>query len=135
MISFVLTGCSDPFVAMAKSGKRYGYTLALWELGQSVPSLFRKLSEYKLANKIPSKGLWNAMVDASWAPLPVRPFLRFLTGRDSKGDAWNFCHFWSNFEIADMDWYRSDAYRDLFNFLDHDGGFYYERVSSFPSIN
>ena len=37
------------------------------------------------------------------------------------------CHFWSNFEIADLDFFRSDAYRELFALLDRDGGFYYER--------
>src|SRR6186713_2069044 len=95
---------SDPFVAMSKSKKRYGYTMALWELGQSVPTMFRKFSDYKRAKKISSSNLWKAMINASKAPLPIRPSLSWLGGRDSSGDAWNFCHFWSNFEIADMDW-------------------------------
>jgi Glycolipid 2-alpha-mannosyltransferase len=33
---------------------------------------------------------------------------------------------WSNFEIADMDFWRGPAYTDFFNFLDATGGFYYE---------
>ena len=33
---------------------------------------------------------------------------------------------WSNFEIADMDFYRGDAYTAFFDFLDAKGGFYYE---------
>jgi hypothetical protein len=33
---------------------------------------------------------------------------------------------WSNFEIADMDLWRSKAYSDYFDFLDEQGGFYYE---------
>ena len=114
---------------MAKSGKKYGYTMALWELGQTVPSMFRKVSDYKKAQGIPSTNLWNAMMDPSWAPLPIRPLMSLLGSRDAQGDAWNLCHFWSNFEIADLDWFRSLDYRKFFDFLDREGGIYYERVS------
>ena len=114
---------------MAKAGKKYGYTMALWELGQTLPSMFRKVSDYKKAHHIRSTSLWNAMMEPSWAPLPIRPLMSWLSSRDSSGDAWNLCHFWSNFEIADMDWFRSVEYRDFFDYLDADGGFYYERVS------
>lgn len=50
-----------------------------------------------------------------------------LRNSDSNGDLWNICHFWSNFEIADLDFYRLKAYRDLFAYLDKEGGFYHER--------
>ena len=113
---------------MAKSGKKYGYTMALWELGQTVPSMFRKVSDYKKAQGIPSTNLWNAMMDPSWAPLPIRPLMSLLGSRDAQGDAWNLCHFWSNFEIADLDWFRSLDYRKFFDFLDREGGIYFERV-------
>jgi hypothetical protein len=33
---------------------------------------------------------------------------------------------WSNFEIADMDFWRGEAYTAFFNFLESRGGFYYE---------
>jgi hypothetical protein len=33
---------------------------------------------------------------------------------------------WSNFEIADMDFWRAPAYTAFFNYLDTQGGFYYE---------
>src|SRR5262249_51045392 len=33
---------------------------------------------------------------------------------------------WSNFEIGDMDFWRSEAYSKLFEFLDQKGGFHYE---------
>ena len=41
---------------------------------------------------------------------------------------WNFCHFWSNFEIADLEWFRSKEYGDLFAWLEERGGLYFERV-------
>ena len=39
---------------------------------------------------------------------------------------------WSNFEIGNLDWLRSDAYVDFFDSLDRDGGFFYERWGDAP---
>jgi Glycolipid 2-alpha-mannosyltransferase len=39
---------------------------------------------------------------------------------------------WSNFEIADLDFWRGEAYSAFFEFLDSKGGFYYE--VPFPSL-
>lgn len=33
---------------------------------------------------------------------------------------------WSNFEIADMDFWRGEAYTKFFEYLEREGGFYYE---------
>src|SRR5260221_1446741 len=33
---------------------------------------------------------------------------------------------WSNFEIADLDFWRGEAYTAFFEYLDRHGGFYYE---------
>lgn len=41
-------------------------------------------------------------------------------------------HFWSNFEIASLDLWRSDAYRAYFDHLDKSGGFFYERWGDAP---
>jgi mannosyltransferase len=113
---------------MQKAKKVYGYVMALWELGNTVPSLFSHVSKFKLDHNIPSSDLWKSFIDPSWAPLPFRQLLSLLPGRDMNGNAWNYCHYWSNFEIADMDWFRSPAYRELFQRLDEAGGIYYERV-------
>ena len=114
---------------MEKHNKRYGYTIALWERGTTTPSLYRRVADWKKARKIRSSSLWLALVDASWVPWPIRPLFSLLGNRDAAGDLWNMCHFWSNFEIADMDFFRSPEYRSLFKFLDREGGFYFERVS------
>lgn len=43
------------------------------------------------------------------------------------GETYNGCHYWSNFEIARVDFWRSEAYRAYFKHLDRAGGFFYER--------
>ena len=49
-----------------------------------------------------------------------------------EGEGYNMCHFWSNFEIARLDFFRSKEYEDFFNMMDHSGGFWAERVSPLP---
>lgn len=118
----------DPFAEMIARDQIYGYTMALWEVGSSAPSLFRTMSEYRAIAGISTTSLWTAMLEASWAPLPVRyGIMPWFPSRDGTGDAWNLCHFWSNFEIADLRFFRSAEYRDLFNYLDSTGGFHLER--------
>jgi hypothetical protein len=68
---------------------------------------------------------------------------------DDAGDTYNMCHcenrsiscwkkvtdvchsVWSNFEIADMDFWRGEAYTKFFNHLENTGGFYYEAILRF----
>ena len=66
------------------------------------------------------------MMAASYMHWPFKYLLTLLHDRDASGDLWNACHFWSNIEITDIDFFRSPQYRDIFRFLDEDGGFYYE---------
>jgi len=41
---------------------------------------------------------------------------------------------WSNFEIADLDFWRSEAYMKFFDYLEAQGGFYYEVRPKFPPL-
>ena len=41
----------------------------------------------------------------------------------------------NNFEIADMDLWRGEAYTAFFNYLDHNGGFYYQVCPSLLLVN
>lgn len=117
----------DPFEYMERENKKYAYVIALQEVGSTVRGLYRAISDYKSRMGIESSKFWQALIGASWAPFPIRWFLRLAPYRDIHGDEWNLCHFWNNFEIADMDFFRQDSYRDLMDYLDELGGFYFER--------
>jgi mannosyltransferase len=122
----------DPFLQMARHNKAYGFTTALWELGTTCPSLFRAVDDFRSENKLPRTSMWNALFDPAWEPWPIRWMMGLLRvdHRDSRGYKWNLCHYWSNFEIADLDFFRGNMYQKLFKHLDHQGGFYDERVSN-----
>lgn len=48
------------------------------------------------------------------------------TGKYQNGVLMACFEVWSNFEIADLDFWRGEAYTAFFEYLDSRGGFYYE---------
>ncbi|KAK7014851.1 glycosyltransferase family 15 protein [Favolaschia claudopus] len=105
----------DPFLFMQDHDKKYAFTISLPEYETTIPTLWAAVKEFTNANPgLVSRD--NAM--------------DFLS--DDGGETYNRCHFWSNFEIADLDLWRSEAYGKFFNFLDEKGGFYYERWGDAP---
>ena len=63
--------------------------------------------------------------------------LRWLTDSSRKKHhqvtgGYSTCHFWSNFEIGNLDFWRSAKYEAYFDYLDRAGGFFYERWGDAP---
>ncbi|KAI6131710.1 alpha-1,2-mannosyltransferase [Pisolithus croceorrhizus] len=106
---------SDPFLYMEDNNKTYGFTISMYEFESTIRSLWQTVREY-----------------TSLHPEHVHPnnSMGFLS--QDNGKHYNLCHFWSNFEIADMDFWRSETYMMFFEFLDSTGGFYYERWGDAP---
>lgn len=119
----------DPFVEMERHNKVYGFTIVLPEEPSTCPSLFRRMSDWKERHGVKDTELWKAIIVPSWVPWPFRSVMAWFGYRDRNGDAWSMCHYWSNFEIANLEFFRGRAYQDLFEYLDQTAGFYFERVS------
>ncbi|KAJ3877618.1 glycosyltransferase family 15 protein [Lentinula edodes] len=105
----------DPFRYMIDNNHTYGFTIALYEVPETVTTLWESVNEF------------------------ISQYPQYIVNDNAKeflssdgGNTYNMCHFWSNFEIADMDFWRSDAYQAFFKFLDAEGGFYYERWGDAP---
>lgn len=128
-VEFTCALTYDPFAAMARRGKIYGYAVALWEVPETCPSLFRAVDDFRKEKGLPATPMWRTLINPSWAPWPIRRLMGFMgwKHRSGGGDLWNLCHYWSNFEIADLDFFRGEEYQQLFEHLDHSGGFYNER--------
>ena len=105
----------DTFKFMADNNKKYSFVLSLYEYVETIPTLWDSVKKYMA--KYPE----HIAKDNSMA---------FLS--DDDGKTYNHCHFWSNFEIGNLDWLRSKAYTDFFDVLDKDGGFFYERWGDAP---
>ncbi|CAO1638067.1 unnamed protein product [Parajaminaea phylloscopi] len=109
----------DPFVFMQMNNKTYGFTMALHEYLDTIPTLWQTTHDFvKLNPQYVAKdnGLW------------------FMTDEPERGmdPGYNLCHFWSNFEIGDLRFWRSEAYQKYFDYLDKAGGFFYERWGDAP---
>ncbi|KAL8650714.1 MAG: hypothetical protein Q9210_003670 [Variospora velana] len=105
----------DTFKWMRDHGKKYSFVLSLYEYVETIPTLWDSVKTFmKEHPEHIAEG--NSM--------------QFLS--DDNGESYNHCHFWSNFEIGNLDWLRSQAYTDFFNRLDKDGGFFYERWGDAP---
>ncbi|KAJ2908644.1 hypothetical protein GGI21_002678 [Coemansia aciculifera] len=105
----------DPFLYMKQRNIKYGWTIGIYELMNTVPTLWDSVKKFMAqhAELIPEhNSLW-------WV------------SRDN-GTTYNGCHFWSNFEIADLSFYRGEQYQKFFEFLDREGGFFYERWGDAP---
>ncbi|KAF8333999.1 glycosyltransferase family 15 protein, partial [Cantharellus anzutake] len=105
----------DPFLFMQDHKKVYGFTISLYEYIETIPTLWDAVKEFMQLHP---------------EYMPKDNALGFLS--DDGGKTYNRCHFWSNFEIGDLNFWRSEAYMEFFEFLDSKGGFYYERWGDAP---
>ncbi|KAJ6596908.1 glycosyltransferase family 15 protein [Mycena vulgaris] len=105
----------DPFLVMQDQNKVYGFTLSLPEYPATIPTLWNAVKEF---------------INAHPGLVSPENAMDFLS--DDGGETYNRCHFWSNFEIGDLDLWRGEAYSKFFDFLDEKGGFYYERWGDAP---
>jgi mannosyltransferase len=136
---------------MIEANKTYGFTIAVKELRETVPNIFRYASAYKRLKGMASKGLWEMFVepiepaedDPAAKGLPEEVLKADPKSKTNKppeidpeameGENYNMCHFWSNFEIAKLSWFRSKEYEEFFQMMDRSGGFWMERVSCLVS--
>lgn len=105
----------DPFVFMEDKKKIYAFTITMYEYEATIPTLWGHVRDFaKLHPEYVAEN--NAM--------------GFMS--ENGGEKYNLCHFWSNFEVADMNFWRGPAYTAFFEYLDSKGGFYYERWGDAP---
>ncbi|KAI0708719.1 glycosyltransferase family 15 protein [Cerioporus squamosus] len=114
-VNFLCETDFDPFLFMEENDKLYGFTVALYEWPQTVPTLWDAVKEF---------------IDIHPEYLAPNNSMRYLS--EDGGTSYNMCHFWSNFEIANLDFWRGEAYSKFFNHLESKGGFYYERWGDAP---
>jgi mannosyltransferase len=113
----------DVFRYMQDNNKTYGFTITLYDSPPSVATLWPETQKFMAAHPeyIHPNNALDWLTDAKRRP-----------GHNRMANGYSTCHFWSNFEIADMELWRSQAYEDYFNHLDRAGGFFYERWGDAP---
>ncbi|KAJ1928440.1 alpha 1,2-mannosyltransferase 2.4.1 [Tieghemiomyces parasiticus] len=105
----------DPFVYMQERSLKYGFTISLHEIPQTVATLWKTTKDF-MAQHPEYVSHPNTL---EWVV-------------DKRTGDYNLCHFWSNFEIANLNLLRSERYQAYFDHLDQAGGFFYERWGDAP---
>lgn len=115
----------DVFKYLEGTNKVYGFTINLYDIDETVTSLWPDTLRYLNSDKnhlsVHPNGAFQWLVENQQNPKKNK-----VTG------GYSTCHFWLNFEIGDMDFFRAPAYDNWFKFLDSTGNFYYERWGDAP---
>ncbi|CCH44693.1 putative mannosyltransferase [Wickerhamomyces ciferrii] len=116
----------DPFEVMRLNKKKYGFIISIHEYEETIPTLYDTVMDF---------------IEENPQYLHPNNSMDFITDMDSLSNMhirldlsndYNLCHYWSNFEIGNMDFFRSEPYQKFFEYLDKKGGFYYERWGDAP---
>lgn len=105
----------DVFKWMKDNNKDYSFMITLPEYMDTIPTLWDSTKKFIAAN--PQFVAKNNLM--KWIST-------------DQGETYNGCHFWSNFEIGNLNFWRLEAYVKYFEFLDKEGGFFYERWGDAP---
>ncbi|KAL4447698.1 hypothetical protein ABPG75_004917 [Micractinium tetrahymenae] len=146
----------DPFRVMQRRNASLAWTIVMSEVPSTIPSLWPTTQQWLAANPqhLAPRSLLPAFLEgqddaaAGWGPFSLVHRWRteqqpgVSSGGGGGGDAaggqpwrqrqYTGCHFWSNFEIGRLSFFRSAAYRSFFAHLDAAGGFFYERWGDAP---
>ncbi|EME41607.1 glycosyltransferase family 15 protein [Dothistroma septosporum NZE10] len=101
---------NDPFRYMAENHRKYGFAISMNEISRTVPILRTHV---------------RAVVRDFPQHLSKVNHLAFLSEDGSVTT--KYYRLWSRFELVRLEWFRSEAYADIFNYLDVAGGFFCER--------
>ena len=132
----------DVFRFMRDNGLVYGFNMNILDDARSFPSLWNQTLSFMQAHP----NLVHPEADLEWVidRTPVATSTFTTVGASGPGataaapaaDAgmgdYNNCQFFSNFEIGDLRFFRSKENEMYFDWLDHAGGFHYERYGDAP---
>lgn len=113
-IKFLCKLLYDPFEYMRRNGIEYGFNINVYEIMETVPTLWQHTMNFVANNKhlISNQRPLDEVVDSY--------------------GKYSGCHFWSNFELANLNFFRSPLYQSYFDYLDSTGNFFYERWGDAP---
>ncbi|MCJ1422477.1 hypothetical protein MMC29_000357 [Sticta canariensis] len=106
----------DVFRFMRDNNMKYGFNMNILDDARSFPSLWSRTRSF---------------INAHPEYIHPEADLDWLLDPHNSGD-YNNCQFFSNFEIGNLNYFRSEANEMYFEWLDKGGGFYYERFGDAP---
>lgn len=115
----------DVFKFMEMNKKVYGFVISLYDAQETMKTLWPQTLNFLNMGYNKKFIHPNAAIDFLMEDMQNPDKTEFTSG-------YSTCHFWTNFEIGNMDFYRGEAYNTWVNYLEQTGGFYYERWGDAP---
>ncbi|ODQ67815.1 glycosyl transferase [Nadsonia fulvescens var. elongata DSM 6958] len=112
----------DVFAYMKDKKKIYGFNINLFDSPYTVETLLPTTLEFLDQHR----DYLHDNNSFSWSVHKKSP------KNNDIAHGYSTCHFWTNFEIVDVKFFRSKEYQELFEHLDKAGGFFYERWGDAP---
>lgn len=112
----------DVFAYMQDNNKDYGFVISVYDTPQTMKTLWPNTVEFFQQHP----AYVHPNNSRQWLLQDARRDHNKYTG------GYSTCHFWSNFEIGRLDFFRSIQYQEYFKYLDETGGFFYERWGDAP---
>ena len=108
---------------MELNDKTYGFVINIYDSPQSIATLWPTTQEYLSLHPdaIHPNSAVEWLTDSTHRP-----------GHNRAAHGYSTCHFWSNFEIGNLNFWRGERYQSYFDYLDRQGGFFYERWGDAP---
>lgn len=127
-VRFYCELAADPFATLRDKGAVYGWNIARVELMDTVPNLWP--SVIRFLHEHP------ALLHPRNSLRAMAPQFRGLSDQGPEvtvlAAPYSGCHYWDNFEIGALEFFRSKPYQALFAALDATGGFFLERWGDAP---
>lgn len=117
----------DPFELLRVNNKVYGFVIAITEYENTIPTLWPTVESFM--KEYPELLHPNNAID--FITTNETSLNHYIEMIESSTD-YNLCHFWSNFEIGNLNFFRNESYETYFKYLSKSGGFYYERWGDAP---
>jgi len=108
---------------MELNDKTYGFVINIYDSPASIQTLWPTTQEYLALypNSVHPNSAIEWLTDSTRRPVHNR-----------LANGYSTCHFWSNFEIGNLNFWRGERYQSYFDYLDRQGGFFYERWGDAP---
>lgn len=124
---------------MRDNNMSYGFNIALLEDERAIPSLWERTKGFLKANR----DILDKKAELSWLlhmPKDDQD-VDMVNGNDKQefpgidvvlDSEYNNCQFYSNFEVGSLAFFRGEKNMAYFDYLDKEGGFFYERLGDAP---
>ena len=99
----------DPFEFLRINNKIYGFIIAITEYENTIPNLWPTVESFMKNTELLHPN--NAIEFLTSKEISLNHYMDLIPSATD----YNLCHFWSNFEIGNLNFFRNESYETFSN--------------------